>query len=117
MLFSFKVVGVLVLLVLGSFIVLPAPAFPNLPFPRPSCRVAPYGPTLPWAAVHVQPRGAAQLRAPPGLPRRAGRGASAVGKVWPLAGNAGVLRGCAAKAPAQKYRLHFLSVASYRILS
>jgi hypothetical protein len=33
----------------GALVLLepPAPAFPNPPFPRPSCRVAPDGPTLP----------------------------------------------------------------------
>jgi hypothetical protein len=82
----------------------------------PSFRVVPDGPTLSRSVAHVQPQGSraapcsAWLRgAPARLPRRAGRAASAVGEVWPPAGDAGVLRGCAAKAPAQKYRLNFLS--------
>jgi hypothetical protein len=86
--FSFKAVGVLVLLVLCSFLVPLAQAFPNSPFPRPSCRVAPDGPTLPVLWRMSNTRGAVQHHA------------NVVGEMWPQVGDAGVLRGCAAKALA-----------------
>src|SRR5213593_4353438 len=115
--FSCKVVGVLVLLVLYSCIVpqpqhspthpsqgLPA-ALPRMVLPSPGLRRL------------SSPRAAARYRAPPGLPHRAGRGASAVGEAGPLAGNAGGLRRGTATAPVQKCRLNFLSATSYGILS
>jgi hypothetical protein len=93
----------------------PSPSIPQSALPKAFVPRCPgWSSPPPFCGACSSPRGAARHCAPPcsGALRRggrAGRSASAVGEVWLLAGDAGVLQGCAAKALVQKYRLNFLS--------